>query len=271
MKAVITVANVARGVGKTTTAISLAAELARRGFETLLLDADPQAEATTHLVDPNDVGLTVADLVFAPDPRRRTRPQRPRLELSDVLVPTAVPRLKLAPSSIRLAAGEGDTPLSVLGLHSRLSASEGPCDFAVIDTPSSLGPLTAACVFAATHLLVPVAPRTQGVRGLRHLTECLGNMPCGHGRVELLGVVCNLFDCRSHTSGDFYQDLEREWGDKVLRTIIHRDDKIETCAGLRRPVQAYAPTSVAATLYGELADEIMLRLGVAASLSVPLQ
>lgn len=199
MRAVIGVANVARGVGKTVTAVSLAAELALRGFETLLVDADPQAEATARLVGPDGIRLSLADLLFALDTRPHERTEGPRFGLEDVLV--------------------------------------------------------------------PVAPRTQGVQGMRYLVENLGNVPSGHGRVELLGVVCNLFDCRSHASGEFYEGLKREWGDKVMRTIIHLDDKIETCAGRRQPVQTYALTSAAATLYAELADEIMPRLGVAASLS----
>jgi chromosome partitioning protein len=271
MRAVIGVANVARGVGKTTTAVSLAAELALRGFETLLVDADPQAAATARLVDPDGIRLSVADLLLAPEALPRERTEGLRFGLEDVLVPTAIPRLRLAPSCIRLAAVEGDTPLGSHVIHSQLMALGCPCDFAVIDMPSSLGPIAAACVFASTHLLVPVAPSTQGVQGLRYLVENLGNMPCDRGRVELLGVLCNLFDCRSHASGEFYEGLKREWGNKVLKTIIHRDDKIETCAGLGQPVQTYAPTSVAATLYAELADEIVLRLGVAASLGVPVQ
>jgi len=91
------------------------------------------------------------------------------------------------------------------------------------------------------------------------------------GRVELLGVVCNLFDCRSHSSGEFYEDLKREWGDKVLRTIIHRDHLIEACMGRRRPVQAYTPTSVVAMLYADLTDEVTLRLGVSEAVGAPVR
>jgi chromosome partitioning protein len=197
MRAIISVANVARGVGKTTTAVSLAAELALRGFETLLIDADPQAEATAHLIDPDGIKLSVADLMLAPDSLQRAQAEETRFGLEDVLVLTAVPRLCLAPSSIRLAVGDGDTPLNLDVLHSQLRALEHPCDFAVIDTPNSLGPIVAACLFASTHLLVPVAPRAQGVQGLSYSVERLGNMPCGWGPVELLGVVCNLFECQS--------------------------------------------------------------------------
>jgi cellulose biosynthesis protein BcsQ len=124
-------------------------------------------------------------------------------------------------------------------------------------------------VYASTHLLVPVAPDTQGALGLRCLVEFLGNMPCGRGRGELLGVLCNLFDCHSHSSGEFYESLKGEWGDKVLRTIVHRDDLIGACAGRRLPVQAFAPTSAAATIYAELAGEVMLLMGVATFLGTP--
>lgn len=263
MRAIICVANVARGVGKTTTAVSLATELALSGFETLLVDADPQADATACLVDPVRVGLSVAALLLAPDPGGRlANGEAPRFGLEDVVVPTSVPRLRLAPSSIGLAAAEGDPPLGRNALDLHLGAYERPCDFAVIDAPSSLGPITAGCVFASTHLLVPVAPNTQGALGLRCLVDFLGNMPCGRGRGELLGVLCNLFDCRSHSSGEFYESLKDEWGDKALRTIVHRDDLIGACAGRRLPVQACAPTSAAATIYAELAGEVMLCLGV---------
>ena len=102
------------------------------------------------------------------------------------------------------------------------------------------------------------------------MVEYLGNMPCDQGGVELLGVVCNLFDCRSHSSGEFYEGLKREWGEKVLKTIIHQDALIQACAARRQPVQAYAPMSVATTLYTELADEIMGRLGITASAGVPV-
>lgn len=264
MRAVIGVANVACGVGKTTTSVSLATELALRGFETLLIDADPQAGATAHLIAPDGIRFSVADLLLAADSFGGEQAGERRFRLEDVVVPTAVPRLRLAPSSIGLATGEGDTPLNSVVLYSQLRVPEHPYDFAIIDTPSSLGPITAACLFASTHLLVPVAPRTQGVQGLRYLVECVGNMPCGRSQVEVLGVVCNLFDCRSHSSGEFYEGLEREWGDKVFETKIHRDDKTETCAGRRQPVQKYAPMSVAAALYADLTDEIMMRLGTTA-------
>src|ERR1043165_4975888 len=104
MKAIVGVVNAARGVGKTTTTVHLAAELALRGFETLLVDADPQAEATAHLVDPESVGRSVANVLLAHDPYHREESARPGAKWSEVLMRTAVARLHLAPATIRLAS-----------------------------------------------------------------------------------------------------------------------------------------------------------------------
>src|SRR5205823_3804563 len=105
-------------------------------------------------------------------------------------------------------------------------------------------------------------PRGQGVLGLRHLIENVG-LACGHDEVRLLGIVCNQFECRSHSSGEFYEELKHGWGEQVFETIIHRDDLVEGCAARRMPVQALAPQSTAAILYSQLADEIMTRLAIA--------
>jgi chromosome partitioning protein len=261
MKAVISVMNVAAGVGKTTTAIHVAAELALRGYDTILIDADPQAEATARLTEPGWVKFSVADVLLEQEPSRRFILGERPISLAEVLAPTSLMSLHLAPSTIRLAAVESDETFNLQELNSQLRALDTPCDFAVIDTPSSLGPITAACLSASTHLLVPVAPRGQGELGLRYLMENI-ELACGHGEMKLLGVVCNLFECRSHASGEFYVKVKREWGGQVFETIIHRDDLVEGCAEHRLPVQVLAPESTAATLYSQLADEIMARLTI---------
>ncbi len=262
MKAVISVANIASGVGKTTTAIHMAAELALRGYDTILIDADPQAEATARLVGTEAVRFSLADVLHEPERSRPYFPGERPVSLAEVLAPTSLMSLHLAPSTIRLAAAEGDDAFNSQELNSQLRSLDAPCDFVVIDVPSSLGPISAACLSASTHLLVPVAPRGQGVLGLRHLIENI-ELLCGHGEVKLLGVVCNLFECREHSSGEFYEGLKRGWGDRVFETIIHRDDIVEGCAKRRMPVQALAPQSTAATLYSQLADEITARLTTA--------
>lgn len=262
MKAVISVANIAAGVGKTTTAIHVAAELALRGYDTILIDADPQGHATARLVEPGWVKFSLANVLLESEPSRRFLPGERPISLAEVLAPTSLMSLHVAPSAIRLAAVEGVATFNRQELNSQLRSLDIPCDFVVIDTPSSFGPIVAACLSASTHLLVPVAPRGQGVLGLRHLIENI-ELACGHGEIRLLGVVCNLFECRSHASGEFYEELKRGWGNQVFETIIHRDDLVEGCAERRLPVQALAPESTAATLYSQLADEVMARLTIA--------
>ena len=263
MEAIIGVANVAGRVGRTTTAMHLAAGLALKGFETLLVDCDPQARATALLLGDEWAGLSVADVLRAPDANAPGVREQAPMTLSDVLATTELGRLKLAPSAIALAAVEGDdNPPGADSLRAQLAALAGRFDFAVIDAPPSLGPLGVACRSALTHLLAPVAPEMRSVWGLQLLLESLGDMPCAAGpRVELLGVVCNLFDPGARASGEFYEGLRRLWGRKVFETIIHRDPLAGGYAGY--PVQLYAPASNAAALYEQLTDEVLARLGVA--------
>lgn len=259
MKAVITVANVAAGVGKTTTAVHLAAELALRGYDTLVIDADPQADATARLVEPEAVRFSLADVLLEPERSWPCFPGERPVRLAEVLAPTRLTSLHLAPSTIRLAAAEGDDDFDVDEISRQLRSLDAPCDFAVIDTPPSLGPITAACLSASTHLLVPAAPRGQGMLGLRHLVENV-RLACGHEEIRLLGVLCNLFECRDHSSGLFYEGLRREWGEQVFETIVHRDELVKACAASHVPVQALAPESKASNLYSLLADEVTARL-----------
>jgi chromosome partitioning protein len=263
MEAIIGVANVARRVGRTTTAVHLAAGLALRGFETLLVDCDPQAVATALLLGDGWAGPSLADVLRAPDANAPGVRSSAPVTLSDVLAATELGPLRLAPSAIALAAVEGDeSPLRADGLHVQLAALGARFDFAVIDTPPSLGPLSAACLAASTHLLAPAAPEMRSVWGLQLLLEALGNMPCTAGTyAELLGVVCNLFDPGARASGEFYEGLRRLWGRKVFETIIHRDAPAGGYSGC--PVQLYAPSSTAAALYGQLTDEVLARLGAA--------
>ena len=261
MEAVIGLANVAGRVGRTTTAVHLAAGLALRGFETLLVDCDPQARATALLLVDEWAGLSVADVLRTPDTYEPDVKGSAPATLSDVLAPTEIGRLKLAPSAIALAAVEGDeNPPGADSLRVQLAALASRFDFAVIDAPPSLGPLGVACLSASTHLLAPAAPEMRSVWGLQLLLEAFGNMPCAAGpRAELLGVVCNMFDTEARASGEFYEWLKRLWGRKIFETIIHRDPPAGGYAGC--PVQLYAPASPAAALYEQLTDEVLSRLG----------
>lgn len=254
MKAVISVANVAAGVGKTTISVNLTAELSARGYRTLLIDADPQAHSTRFLMSVDLIGWTLADTLCPPSPGARHNFAR-----WDVFSPSRFANLYVVPSAIRLATFEGMEVSHVTDLQSRLATIERSYEFIVIDTPSSLALLTQACLHASTHLLVPVSPKGQGEAGLRLLSQYIGDMPCVM-RPSLLGLLFNRLDCRSHQSGAYYEALKKEWGGLLFETILHQDDLIEGCGEQGLPLQDYAPTSPAASLYSDLADELIVRL-----------
>jgi chromosome partitioning protein len=256
MKAIISVANIAAGVGKTTISVNLAVELAARGYRTLLIDADPQAHTTRFFMTYEQIGWTLADTLCPPRPCARNNFAR-----WDIFSPSRFDNLFVVPSNIRLATFEGMEDSHVTDLDSRLATIERLYEFVVIDTPSSLALLTQACLYASTHVLAPVSPRGQGQAGLRLLSEYVGDIPCV-ARPTFIGVLCNHFDCRSHESGACHEALKEEWGGVVCETIIHGDTLIEGCAEQQQPTRGCALTSRAASLYSDLADELMVRLSL---------
>lgn len=276
---IISVANVAAGVGKTTLSVSLATELALRGHKTLLIDADPQAAATEYFINPEEVQRSLADVFCSSPFADKSESSRHLTSLPEVIVPSRIKHLHVAPSSIRLAAFESDLfmndSLIVLNkLKSQIEQLDTEYEFIIIDTPPSLGQITNACLRASSHVIVPVAPRKPSVHGLQLISEHIGNMPgysgttnfgvmpCINERIELLGVVFNHFDCQRPMSGTVFTELKNEWKDLCFDTVIHRDALIESCTERYEVLQAVHPRSPAATLYAELTDEIVRRIAL---------
>jgi len=256
MIAVISVANIAAGVGKTTISVNLAVELAARGHRTLLIDANPQADATRFFMTDEQIMWTLADTLCPPRPGARHNFAR-----WDVFAPSRFANLFVVPYGIRLATFEEMEVSHVTDLESRLATIEPSYEFIIIDTPSSLALLTQACLHASTHVLIPVSPGGQGQAGWRLLSEYIGDMPCG-APPAFLSLLCNCFNCQSHESGDWYEELKEEWGGLLCETIIHRDDLIEGWCEQGQPIRVGALDSLAASLYSDLADELLVRLSV---------
>ncbi len=205
MKAVISIANVASGVGKTILAVNLAVEFSARGHRTLLIDADPQEGHATEFFMADDMaGWTLCDTLRPP---LRAGGRRAFTHW-DIFSPSSFPYLGIVPSNIKLATLERIDRLHLTDLEDRLALIARSYDFVIIDTPSSLASLTRSCLQASTHVVVPVSPQGQGRIGLNVIADYIGDMPCVM-RPAILGVVCNLFNCRDRASGLCYERVPK--------------------------------------------------------------
>lgn len=252
---IISVANQKGGVGKSTTAASVGAEFASRGYETLLIDGDPQANVTSHFLAADKVGLSIADVLIESELREK-------IPLEAAIVTTEVDHLDLVPSKLRFARFEKEPAIAINRLRSKLTPLSSNYDFVIIDTPPTLGQILTTPLLASTHMLVPVAASPLAQDGLDDLMGTFEEVRSTNPELELLGMVCTLFDGRTSVSAESFKDLKQRYGLRVFETIIHRNVKLEESPAFHQPVQLYAPTSRGATLYAELTDEILKRLGV---------
>jgi chromosome partitioning protein len=251
----IAIANQKGGVGKSTTAACVATELAMRGYETLLIDGDPQANVTSHFLAPDQINLSIADILIESE-------QREKLPLEAAIVTTEMEHLDLVPSKLRFARFEKEPAIAINRLRSKLAPLASTYDFAVIDTPPTLGQILTTPLLASTHMLVPVAASPLAQDGLDDLMSTFEEVRSTNPDLELLGMVCTLFDARTSVAAESFRSLKERYGPKVFETIIHRNVKLEESPAFHQPVQLYAPGSRGALLYAELTDEILKRLGV---------
>jgi chromosome partitioning protein len=253
MEAVISVANQKGGVGKTTTAAAIAADLAIRKYRTLLIDADPQANATTHFLLPGQYQHTIYDVLVEKDVNSS-------LPIEASVLTTDIETLDLVPSRIRLSAFDKEPPISIHRLKSKLEPIKDAYDFVVIDTPPSLGQILMAVLIASTHIVVPVSANPLSHDGLDDLIGTIEQLKGVNRNLAVLGVVTTLFDTRTSLSGASHEETQRRFGKLVFDTIIHDNVKLAECPGHNKPVQLHAPNSRGAQLYSSLTDEILARL-----------
>jgi len=252
MGKIITIANQKGGVGKTTTAINLAAGVAVAEFTTLLIDLDPQANSTSGLgIDPRTLTKNVYEvLINGMDP-------------SEAVVRTEMPYLSLIPSTIDLVGAE----VELVDMERREFVMAGivekvrdKYDYIFIDCPPSLGLLTLNGMVATDSVLIPVQCEYYALEGLGQLLNTVNIVQKNlNPRLEIEGVLMTMFDSRLRLSNQIVEDVKKFFGEKVYSTIITRNVRLSEAPSYGKPVLLYEAVSSGARNYMELAREFLGR------------
>lgn len=250
MGKIITICNQKGGVGKTTSAINIAAFLAVAGKKVMLVDLDPQANATSGIgINKHDIKKSTYHVLLE------------ELDIQDVLLPTAIPNLVLAPSNLDLTGAEVEL-VGSLGREYRLKRAlekvKAEFDFIIIDSPPSLGLLTINGLCAADSVIVPVQCEYYALEGLTQLNNTIRLVKDNINQSLLIeGVLLTMADYRTNLTREVIQEARNHFKDKVYQTVIPRNIRLTEAPSFGKPIYLYDKDSLGAQKYEELCREIL--------------
>lgn len=249
MGKVISIANQKGGVGKTTTSVNLSTILARKGNKVLMVDTDPQGNATSGLGIDKNVDFSVYDVIVS------------ETEIEETIQKTAIKNLDVCPSNINLAGAEVEL-VSMMSreyrLKEKLDKIKNNYDFIIIDCPPSLGLVTLNAFTASDSVLIPVQCEYFALEGLGQLMNTI-NLVKKHLNKSLVieGALLTMYDARTNLSNQVVKEVKKYFDNKVYKTVIPRNVKLSEAPSFGMPISLYDPKSKGAKSYEKFAKELL--------------
>lgn len=249
MGKIISIANQKGGVGKTTTSVNVSAILAKKGKKVLLIDTDPQGNATSGLGIEKEMEISVYDVIIG------------ETNINESIQDTQIKNLKICPSNINLAGAEVEL-VSMMSreyrLKEKLEEVKNDYDYIIIDCPPSLGLITLNAFTASDSVLIPVQCEYYALEGLGQLINTIELVKKHLNKaLEIEGAVLTMYDARTNLSNQVVKEVKNYFEDRVYKTVIPRNVRLSEAPSYGMPISIYDPRSKGAKCYEKLVKELV--------------